>query len=370
MSKLDAAADQLRARYVEGLPAKRAVLSEALDALRRHVSLDADKTLRRLAHQIRGAAASFRFTGIDKAASWVEHADDAYDLELMTQALIDEIDRVYASEPRTLAQVLVIDDDPFIGMFMAEILRDAGVALEQVTSAAAALPRLTQRWDLVVVDLVLPDADGRTLLADIRELPQHRHTPLLVLSAKTGSLVKNECYMAGIDGFVNKPIDEATFPTLVAAVIERARGRELAEPATLPPAASDRREPGQRPRILIAEDDDDLAHLLERDLADDFEPERVATGEQAMAAARRTAFDLVLLDYHMPPGRNGVEVLRDLRMLEPYYDAPILLLTALGSDEAIEAAFEAGASDYVTKPYTRRALLARLYRHLARPSRA
>jgi class 3 adenylate cyclase len=108
-----------------------------------------------------------------------------------------------------------------------------------------------------------------------------------------------------------------------------------------------------------------VAALLLRDLADDYEVAFFADGDAAVEAASATVFDLVLLDYQMPK-RDGVEVIRALRERPEYKSTPMLLLTAVGSDVAVEAAFEAGADDYINKPHRRRALLARLARHLGR----
>lgn len=341
-------------------------------ARRTRSSPDASETLIRLAHQIRSAVAGLALPEIEAAATRVEAAGDAAELERTSAALIDVLKRAHAAHPRERAEILVIDDDPFIGEFMRELVRSDDIAIEQATRAAEGLARLVERrWDVVFVDLVLPDADGRALLADIRELPGHHDTPLLVLSSKTGSLIKNECYLHGIEGFLAKPIDAATFPAMLESVLARARTRTSTPPgvqASTPPSEPVRDPSLARARVLLAEDDVELAQLLEHDLATDFEVVHARDGEQALALARASSFALVLLDFHMPPGRNGVEVLRELRGLPGYHDTPILLLTALGGDAAIEDAFEAGASDYVTKPYSRRALLARLHRHLAQAS--
>jgi DNA-binding response OmpR family regulator len=66
------------------------------------------------------------------------------------------------------------------------------------------------------------------------------------------------------------------------------------------------------------------------------------------------------------PGLTGLEVLRLLRGRQHYRDCPIMILTGLGADSLLEEAFSLGADDYVTKPYSRRALLARIERHIGR----
>ena len=515
MGTLTEATSKLRGRYAEGLPAKWRVVEEALAQLRNGDS-DAKDTLIRVAHQVRGSAASFGFLLIDKAASRVEFAPDRATLDRATLGFIRALRIAYEAESTPTTRVLLIDDDPGIGFVMTALLGDEKLRITQVTTAAAAQEELeTGSWNLVFVDLVLPDADGRSLLTQIRTAPLHRETPVVVLSAKTSSLVKNECAVYGIDDFIEKPIDPATFAGRVAATLERARthapvsyrdeltglpnrlgfrraldelpahvrkvltlavievehferyveefgrvageralvlvsellyrairsddllgrwggaeflvalpglssfdainqlgiasralrerelGGDLGPPLSISAGVTelDQNEQldyallradqllhrakrsgddqwyaetlegtgGDRPRILMAEDDPAIASLLLRDLSDDFDITYVPDGQAAMEAAVAGNFDLVLLDYQMPR-RDGVEVVKSLRAMPEYHDKPILLLTAVGSDAAVEAAFEAGADDYINKPHRRRALLARLSRHLGRSS--
>jgi diguanylate cyclase (GGDEF)-like protein len=120
-----------------------------------------------------------------------------------------------------------------------------------------------------------------------------------------------------------------------------------------------------KPAILVAEDDPTMAALLRHDLDGQYDVTQVSDGTDAVEAAAKRTFDLVLLDYEMP-GMSGLDVLRHLRAQTAYKACPILMLTAAGADPLIEEAFQSGVDDYVTKPYSRRALLARIERHIGR----
>jgi DNA-binding response OmpR family regulator len=85
-------------------------------------------------------------------------------------------------------------------------------------------------------------------------------------------------------------------------------------------------------------------------------------GLEALAEARRTRFDVVLLDL-MLPRRSGLDVCRDLRGLS---DVPILILTARGEEADRVLGLELGADDYLTKPFSPRELLARVQAHVRR----
>ncbi|MEE8343532.1 MAG: response regulator transcription factor [Gammaproteobacteria bacterium] len=111
-------------------------------------------------------------------------------------------------------------------------------------------------------------------------------------------------------------------------------------------------------RILIVEDDHDIAHLLDLHLREQFfEVDCVADGEQGLARAQAGDYDLILLDL-MLPKFDGIEVCRRLRAASN--DTPILMLTAKSSEVDRVIGLEIGADDYLTKPFSIQELLARV----------
>jgi len=111
-------------------------------------------------------------------------------------------------------------------------------------------------------------------------------------------------------------------------------------------------------RILIVEDEQTILMSLR----DDFELEGYAVktasdGESALGLAGKEGFDLIILDI-MLPGMDGFEVCRRFRQRDPR--TPILILTARGQEVDRVVGLELGADDYVTKPFSRRELMARV----------
>jgi two-component system, OmpR family, response regulator MprA len=110
--------------------------------------------------------------------------------------------------------------------------------------------------------------------------------------------------------------------------------------------------------LLIVEDDPPVRRMLERSLrAEGFEVRSAADGGAALVAAERAIPDLVVLDVAMP-GLDGLAVTRRLRARG--FTAPVLLLTARDAVADRVAGLEAGADDYVVKPFAAEELLARL----------
>jgi two-component system response regulator RegX3 len=111
------------------------------------------------------------------------------------------------------------------------------------------------------------------------------------------------------------------------------------------------------PRILVVEDELTIADALSYALrGEGHEVETVEDGERAIAAAGERPFDLILLDL-MLPGVSGIEVCRRLRSESA---VPIIVLTARDSEVDRVVGLEAGADDYLTKPFSMSELLARV----------
>src|SRR3954449_10675331 len=111
---------------------------------------------------------------------------------------------------------------------------------------------------------------------------------------------------------------------------------------------------GRDPRVLVVEDDDEIAQVLQRSLRLDGYDVRIAgDGEAALDQAAAYHPDLVILDLGLPK-LDGIEVARSLRSDD---DVPILILTARDALESRVEGLDSGADDYLVKPFERQELL-------------
>ena len=111
-------------------------------------------------------------------------------------------------------------------------------------------------------------------------------------------------------------------------------------------------------RVLIAEDEARIASFLEKGLrANGFQTEVAVDGEEALRLGKTGRFDLLILDIGLPL-KDGFEVLRDLR--RGGSSLPVIVLTARSSVSDTVAGLEAGADDYLAKPFSFDELLARV----------
>ena len=109
--------------------------------------------------------------------------------------------------------------------------------------------------------------------------------------------------------------------------------------------------------ILVVEDDEGLSRFIELELIHDgYTVTKADNGRDALSIALSGEFDLILLDI-MLPGLNGLEVMRRLQQTKP---TPVILLTARDAVMDKVAGLDAGAVDYITKPFAIEELLARI----------
>ena len=115
-------------------------------------------------------------------------------------------------------------------------------------------------------------------------------------------------------------------------------------------------------RILIVDDEEMIRELIYVTLSQDprFEVLQANSGEAALEAVRELNPALVLLDVRMP-GIDGVEACWQLREEHGAERPVIIMVTALGEDDDIQRALDAGANDYFIKPFSPRAVLGRVY---------
>ncbi|MBN4049957.1 response regulator, partial [bacterium AH-315-M10] len=126
-----------------------------------------------------------------------------------------------------------------------------------------------------------------------------------------------------------------------------------------------------RKKILIADDDENLRGLL-RVLFEDsgYEIHEASSGKQALKEFERIQPDLILLDVHFGGSglMSGYDVLHEVRRDPICMDVPVILLTGYCTEEQVVRGFEAGADDYVSKPFSPRELAARVESRIRRHS--
>jgi PAS domain S-box-containing protein len=119
-----------------------------------------------------------------------------------------------------------------------------------------------------------------------------------------------------------------------------------------------------KPRVVLADDNRDMREYVQRLLERHYDVTALSDGEQALAEALKNPPDLVLTDVMMPK-LDGFQLLNELRQHPATAALPVIMLTARAGEESQSEGMEAGADDYLVKPFTARELMARVGAHIS-----
>jgi PAS domain S-box-containing protein len=150
-------------------------------------------------------------------------------------------------------------------------------------------------------------------------------------------------------------------PDDTSDVIEDGNADLRRPPETLPSSVG---EPRQRLRILLADDNADMRNYVRRLLEERYDVAAVTDGEAALESIESRRPDLILTDIMMPR-LDGFGLLQKIRAEEAFNNIPVILLTARSGEESRIEGLDAGADDYLAKPFSARELMARVRSHLA-----
>jgi len=256
--------------------------------------------------------------------------------------------------------VLVVDDSVTNRHILEEWLRGWQMEPAAVGDGLAALDALWDAvsvgrpYELVLLDVRMPDTDGLALAAKIRKRAELAAMRIILLTSGERPGDWDRIRERRIDAHLLKPVQQDELLETIYRVMSRANG-------DAPPAAGPMggREPAAAPvpaathlHILVAEDNEINAQLLERLLARRGHRVRLANnGREALALAAEGGFDLLLLDVHMPE-LDGFQVVQAVRERERSAGGylPIIALTARVRQEDRDRCLAAGMDDFLAKP--------------------
>jgi CheY-like chemotaxis protein len=117
-------------------------------------------------------------------------------------------------------RILVVDDDELVLSALGELLKPEGYEVETVLRAAEAIDRLDKNgYDLILLDIIMPEMDGFELCRRIREKENYRETPIVFLTAKSRQEDKEAGLEAGANLFLSKPISPEKLLGIVSGTI-------------------------------------------------------------------------------------------------------------------------------------------------------
>jgi two-component system, OmpR family, phosphate regulon sensor histidine kinase PhoR len=253
------------------------------------------------------------------------------------------------------ARVLIVDDHPNTALTLSRAISQLGPSIEVIsaTNGKTALERVRDgAVDLLITDMMMPEMNGLELIEKLKSHPGGRPTYTILITAYDVPGLRESARRLKVDETIIKPVR----PERVCQIVSQALGNM----SKVEQSASETK-PQQTFKILIADDIPDNIALLSRYLqSEGYSYITASDGVETLEKTRTELPDLILLDINMPK-MDGFEVLQEIRVDPAIEHIPVIILTAARIGHAdMQAGFNLGADDYVTKPFDRRELLARI----------
>jgi DNA-binding response OmpR family regulator len=241
-------------------------------------------------------------------------------------------------------KILIADDDVALTHMLSARLKAIGfkpITAQDAVQAWLAIFRNVPA--VVILDLHMPAGTGRAVLKSLKMSTKTSHIPVIAISGLEGKEIAEEVKALGADIFMPKPLDLAKLDQEV----QRLSG---ALPTLSP---EERKREGPKPlRVLVADDDAVMLRVLETLLPQwDYQVLSANNGGDALKAMEvPEPPQIAVLDWMMPV-KDGLEVCTKLRQRigRPY--TYVILLTAKGEKQELVRGMEAGADDYIVKPF-------------------
>lgn len=259
---------------------------------------------------------------------------------------------------RNYRRALIIEDDPVSGAMLANLLAELGLtSMVHLRGEGVIEAALREQPDVILLDIMLPGESGWVVLAKLKEHSATRDIPVLVVSFVDEP---QKSRALGALAHLTKPVTRAQ----LAKCFQRQSGAEGLSVSPFGEAARD-----TRPVILLAEDNEANIEVLGGYLEDrGYALRYAANGLMAVKLARELQPALILMDIQMPV-MDGLTAIREIRATPALASTPIVALTALAMPGDRERCIAAGATEYMSKPVSLKALAELAKRLLAAEGR-
>ena len=251
---------------------------------------------------------------------------------------------------------LIVDDQEINRMTVKSYFQLVDVSIDEAENGLEALEKLKAgSYDGVIMDISMPVMDGLEAVELIRSGDageKVKDIPVIAFSSEKIYFASIKCDKVGCDGFIAKSTKMINFLEIVSDVI--VRHRELKE---IPDCLFENK------RVLIA-DDDSMSRMIIRKLLEEMNIKvlEAHNGNKVLDVFKAIACDLVIMDIQMP-GMDGLEAVRQLREMDS--EVSVLALSGYSDDDLVSQAMQAGMSDYLVKPVTKKVLYRKLRKYLS-----
>ena len=253
---------------------------------------------------------------------------------------------------RTYCSLLIVDDDEFSRDLLSRRLSKEGYTVATAENGKKALTLLEhETFDLILLDIMMPEIDGIETLQRIRSSPVLREIPVMMVTALNSRNDVCQCIELGANDYISKPFDMLLVKSRVWRCLEGGSYCEI-RPGKIA------EEP--QSNVLIVDDNAVNLDILSRRITKSrHRCYNARDGKQAIELLREHSIDLVLLDVVMPE-MDGISVLKAMKSDPDLQDIAVIMVSANTENETIHTCLKLGADDYISKPFNATILKSRM----------
>jgi len=262
------------------------------------------------------------------------------------------------------ARILVVDDiEANVRLLEAKLTAEYYEVLTAHDGPTALAMAVAEKPDIVLLDVMMPGMDGFQVCRRLKDDPETRHVPVVLVTALDGRADRIAGLEAGADEFLTKPIDDVMLfarvrsLTRLKTVIDELRDREASGRRMGVIAGAASRLGGTGGRILIIDDHERQAQRVANELAIEHRPVLESDPEKALVTARGPV-DLVIINA-TARGFDGLRLAGQIRSEEATRHLPILAVVDFDERARLVKALEMGVNDILAKPIDPQELAAR-----------
>ena len=266
-------------------------------------------------------------------------------------------------------KILIVDDDPLnVKLTAAKLPGDSYETLRAYNGQEALEKTDKYSPDIILLDIMMPGLDGYAVTRKLKNNPDTRDIPVILITALDGTDDKVKGLEAGADEFLNKPVNTAELTARVRSFLRLKQYQDQLKVRT--PSKQLFSSPEEEKKyiqstfdsqsILLVEDNDKDVRLIQGYLnGEGYKLSLARDGEETLSRILGEKVDLLLLDILLP-GIDGFEVCRRLKEMEQTRDIQIVVITCLQDLESKIKGLELGVDDFLVKPINKFELQTRL----------
>lgn len=247
-----------------------------------------------------------------------------------------------------MAKILLVEDDPMIADIYQSKFDSAGFEVVNAKTGREVLKYVSQdRFDLVLLDMVLPEMSGMEVLKEIKESGNYDKNVKVVIFSNLSELeTQQEALKNGADGFISKTQYN---PSELVKEVQRLLNQFAEQEKNKNKQKGEVVNNNERKKILLIEDEEIFLDMFSKKLEDDgYEVVRANNGAWGAKEALAGDYDAIITDLIMP-AMSGEEIIAKLKAEEKTKNIPIIAISASVTDEKEEEIREMGVEEFFSK---------------------